>query len=107
MILQEKRNSAHLSKNIRYGNLVVPIKTYIETLVSEGYLPQESTQEKYKCSRHRYNCMTGREQDAFDKKQCLIPSYNCFIPGNSNGFQLGKIEFDYMVSLTAEYNLLS
>ena len=100
--LTESRNEAYLNKSISHEGRVMTRKQFIECLVSKGYLPNESTQEKYKCSRTRFNRMTGREQDAFDKKQCLIPYYSCYIPNNPNGFELSKIDFDYMNSLISK-----
>jgi hypothetical protein len=96
----QARTNAILNTKIQYSEGVMNRREYLEMKKKAGSYVEAGQRPAVEFNRTKYNRMTGREQDAYEKR-CneMVPSYGLHTPGTSVFIELCKIEYDYFNSL--------
>ena len=98
--LQQIKADKSLDTLVRYPEGVMTKRQWIDLMRNTGATTEQSTRPRIYFNRTKYNRMTGREQEEYERKcEERIPCYN-LKPCNSTGyFEISKAEYDYFNSL--------
>ncbi len=98
--IQEHREAHTLTVKMRYDEGIMTRKEWIDLKHSQGYFTKEGTKAKVQYSRSKYNRLTGKEQEIYEKKcEERIVSYELRHPQESAFYDITKAEFNYFNSL--------
>ena len=100
--LQQARINNTLNTEVRYEEGVMTRKEWLLMQFSKGCTVKQVQEPLIQYNRIKYNRMTGREQEEYEKKcNTMKTGYRLNVTERSS-FDITKTEYDYFLSISTE-----
>lgn len=97
--ITEHRQASTLNVKVRYPEGIMTRAEWLQLMKSQGYTVKEVQEPKVIYNRIKYNRMTGREQDEYERKCNEMKTGYRLCTSESSSYDITKTEFDYFQNL--------
>lgn len=98
--LQQAKINTTLDTKVRYREGIMTRREWLNLMKSKGATVEESTKARIMFNRTKYNRMTGKEQEEYERKTNeRVICYNLQPAAVSSYFEITKTEYNYFITL--------
>jgi hypothetical protein len=96
----QAKNEKTLSTKLNYSGIgILTRKEFLHLTKEQGARVEISQKPLVEYNRIKYNRMTGREQDEYERKCNTMVLQYCLYKGEGGYFEITKTEYDYFLSI--------